>query len=132
MPKVFTSKSQQIGELGEKIAVKYLEKKGYTILERNFTTRIGEIDIIAFSPTRVGRHETFCFIEVKSVTREKMEKYGWKPEQNFHTQKLHKMLKTVQYYLSRHKKVGESKLLLATIIIDQEKRVGKVSLETII
>ena len=125
MPKVFTSKSQQIGELGETIAVIYLEKKGYKILERNFTTRIGEIDIIAFS------HETLYFIEVKAVTREKMEKYNWKPEQNFHQQKLHKMLKTVQYYLSRHKRVGESKLLLATVIIDQEKKIGKVSLETI-
>lgn len=138
MPKVFTSKSQQVGELGENIAVKYLEKKGYKILERNFTTRIGEIDIIAFSPACAGMHETLCFIEVKASTRppagkagEKMEKYNWKPEQNFHAEKLRKMLKTVQYYLSRHKRVGESKLLLVTVIIDQEKRIGKVSLETI-
>jgi putative endonuclease len=125
MPKVFTSKSQQIGELGETIAVQYLEKKGYKIIEKNFTTRLGEIDIIAFS------HETLYFIEVKAVTREKMDKYDWKPHQNFHQQKLHKMIKTVQYYLSRHKRVGESKLLLATVVIDQEKRIGKVSLETI-
>ncbi len=139
MPKVFTSKSQQVGELGENIAVKYLEKKGYKILERNFTTRIGEIDIIAFSPSeKAGGHETLCFIEVKASTRlsagkagEKMEKYNWKPQQNFHQQKLSKMLRTIQYYLSRHKRVGESKLLLATVIIDQEKRIGKVSLETI-
>lgn len=125
MPKVFTSKSQKIGELGENIVAEYLARKGYKILERNFTVRVGEIDIIAFS------HETLYFIEVKAVTREKMEKYSWKPEQNFHQQKLHKMLKTVQYYLSKHKRVGESKLLLARVVIDQEKRVGKVSLETI-
>lgn len=126
MPKVFTSKSQQIGELGETIAVKYLEKKGYKIIEKNFTTRLGEIDIIAFS------HETLCFIEVKAVTREKMDKHNWKPYQNFHQQKLNKMIKTVQYYLSKHRRVVESKLLLATVIIDQEKSVGSVSLETIV
>ncbi len=100
MPKIFTSKSQQIGELGENIAVQYLEKKGYRITERNFTIRGGEIDIIAFS------HETLYFIEVKAVTREKMDKYNWKPHQNFHQRKLHKMIKTVQYYLSKHKRVG--------------------------
>lgn len=131
MPKVFTSKTQKIGELGEKVAIEYLKRKGYQIKETNFTCRMGEIDIIAFS------HETLYFIEVKASTRlpaqagEKMEKYNWKPEQNFHKHKLNKMLKTVQYYLYKNKRVGNSQLLLATVILDQEKRVGKVSLETI-
>lgn len=131
MPKVFTSKTQKIGELGEKVALEYLKRKGYQIQETNFTCRMGEIDIIAFSPASTDGHETLCFIEVKAVTREKMEKYNWKPEQNFHQQKLSKMLKTVQYYLYKNREVKNSQLLLATVILDQEKRVGNVSLETI-
>jgi len=132
MPKVFTSKTQKIGELGEKVAIEYLKRKGYQIKETNFTCRMGEIDIIAFSPVSVSdKHETLCFIEVKAVTREKMEKYNWKPQQNFHQQKLGKMLKTVQYYLYKNREVKNSQLLLATVILDQEKRVGNVSLETI-
>ncbi|MGN0319553.1 MAG: YraN family protein [Lachnospira sp.] len=40
-------------------AVKYLVDKGYTIVERNFRTRMGEIDIIA------KKDEYLVFVEVK-------------------------------------------------------------------
>ena len=46
MPKVFTSKSQQTGEIGENVAVKFLMKHGFSIIERNYTKKWGEIDII--------------------------------------------------------------------------------------
>ena len=47
MPKVFTSDSQRTGEIGENIAVRFLMKHGFSILERNYTKKWGEIDIIA-------------------------------------------------------------------------------------
>jgi putative endonuclease len=50
---------QQIGEDGEQIAVEYLLSQGYKIIERNFHSRKGEIDIIAEDG------EILCFIEVK-------------------------------------------------------------------
>ena len=37
MPKVFTSETQKIGEIGEKIAEKFLMKHGFSILDRNYT-----------------------------------------------------------------------------------------------
>ncbi|MDA8387558.1 MAG: YraN family protein [Nitrospiraceae bacterium] len=37
----------RLGRSSERLAVKYLEKKGYRILRRNFRTRRAEIDIIA-------------------------------------------------------------------------------------
>lgn len=52
--------SREKGNLGEEIASDYLIRNGYTILERNFMTRFGEIDIIA----REGSY--FSFIEVKA------------------------------------------------------------------
>ncbi len=52
------------GRKGEALAEKFLKKKGYKILERNYRTRFGEIDIIA----REGR--TLVFIEVKARTDE--------------------------------------------------------------
>ncbi|MGO1712280.1 MAG: YraN family protein, partial [Senegalia sp. (in: firmicutes)] len=48
------------GDIGEEIAIKSLLGKGYMILEKNFTTKIGEIDIIAKDKDIVA------FIEVKS------------------------------------------------------------------
>lgn len=126
MPKVFTSKTQQTGELGEKIAVEYLENKGYSIIERNFTCRVGEIDIIAFS------HETYYFIEVKTVTREKMEKHNWKPSQNLHIKKLDKMIKTVDLYRFQNREVLHMKLMLISVILDNSTKTARVSLETIV
>ncbi|UCE51582.1 MAG: YraN family protein [Desulfobacterales bacterium] len=51
---------QIFGEKGESIAVRYLKKKGYKILEKNYRTKLGEIDIIAKDK------DTIVFVEVKS------------------------------------------------------------------
>lgn len=50
---------KKLGNLGEEIASKYLINKGYLIIQKNFRTKFGEIDIIA----RDGRY--LVFIEVK-------------------------------------------------------------------
>ena len=43
-----------LGSWGEQAAAKYLIKKGYIILERNFRCRLGEIDIIALDGKNAG------------------------------------------------------------------------------
>jgi len=48
------------GAEGEDAAVRFLESRGYRIVERNYRTRLGEIDVIA----EEGR--TLVFVEVKS------------------------------------------------------------------
>ncbi len=53
---------KRIGEEGERIAVQYLEKNGYQIIERNFRCRRGEIDIIAWKENEI------IFVEVKTRT----------------------------------------------------------------
>jgi len=50
----------RLGERGERLAVAFLKKKGYKIVEQNFKTRIGEIDIIALDGV------TLVFVEVKA------------------------------------------------------------------
>ena len=54
--------SRDIGALGEKIAAEYLTGLGYVILERNFRSREGEIDIIAH------KDDFLVFIEVRTRT----------------------------------------------------------------
>lgn len=51
-----------IGNKGEELAVKFLRQKGYLIVERNFKTKFGEIDIIAKD------NNTIVFVEVKART----------------------------------------------------------------
>ncbi len=53
-------KRLDLGRSGEQIAAKYLRKKGFRILEQNYRTRAGEIDIIA----KIG--EVIVFTEVKT------------------------------------------------------------------
>ena len=51
--------SKRIGDRGEEIALRYLLRKGYSLVERNYRTRYGELDLIL-------RHEnTLVFVEVK-------------------------------------------------------------------
>jgi putative endonuclease len=51
--------SRQKGDRGEELALRYLAKKGYEALERNYRTRHGEIDLV------VGDERTLVFVEVK-------------------------------------------------------------------
>ena len=80
---------QEIGRLGEDIAVNYLKQKGYKILDRNFECRQGEIDIIALDK------EEIVFIEVKTRTS---NRYGT-PSEAVNKIKQKHMLQTIKYYL---------------------------------
>lgn len=50
----------QLGRAGEELAAEHLIKRGYSIVERNYRTRWGELDIIAYDG------ETLAFCEVKT------------------------------------------------------------------
>jgi len=59
---------QKIGAWGEAVAVSFLIKKGYEIVEKNFKIREAEIDIVAWS-NKLYFGRTLCFIEVKTRAR---------------------------------------------------------------
>jgi putative endonuclease len=70
-PKPFIERAgrrMSVGRQGEALAVSYLEVSGYEILRRNFTCRLGEIDVVA----RPRGENTLCLIEVKCRRNDKM------------------------------------------------------------
>jgi putative endonuclease len=81
------------GQKGEDIACAYLEKKGYTILERNFRCKIGEVDIVACDA------QTLAFAEVKARTR---TDYGM-PRDAVDRRKQWKLVRCAQIYCKMHK-----------------------------
>lgn len=56
--------NKQFGSYGENLATDFLKSHNYEIIERNYYTRGGELDIIAWKKTENSR--TLCFIEVKT------------------------------------------------------------------
>ena len=91
------TQKRQLGNLGEDIACKYLISKGYSILERNYNTKFGEIDIIA-------KHKGIIhFIEVKSGNNKES---SINPVENLTGAKIRKFTKTVQSYLL-HKNISD-------------------------
>ena len=79
-----------LGERGENVAAKFLTNAGYKILQRNFRSKVGEIDIVA----RQGR--TLVFVEVKTRTDEQV-----RPEDQVNADKQHQITKAADVYLSR-------------------------------
>jgi putative endonuclease len=53
----------QLGRLGERLAGEHLVNRGFRILERNYRTRWGELDIIAFD----GRVLAFCEVKTRRL-----------------------------------------------------------------
>lgn len=55
-----SKQSLYLGKRGEEAAINFLKENGYKILTRNYKTKLGEVDVIAFDK------KTLCFIEVKA------------------------------------------------------------------
>lgn len=81
-----------VGSLGESIAVSYLIRHNFRILERNFKARYGEIDIIALEGN------TLVFVEVKTRTS---KAYG-SPADAVTPRKLHEVVQTAYLYTKQH------------------------------
>lgn len=128
MPKKFTSESQKIGELGENIAVRFLMKQGFSIVERNYTKKWGELDIVAHKDNKT------YFFEVKSVSRETLGdiKDNYRAEDNMHPWKAKRISRTIQTYLLE-KNIPEDRewqVDLLVVYLDIKNKKAKIKVES--
>ncbi|MDY7010536.1 MAG: YraN family protein [Planctomycetota bacterium] len=91
---------KSLGLKGEKLAARYLRRKGLKILARNYRCPPGEVDIIALD--RSTRHsdgsETIVFVEVKTRSSDRYVE----PESAVDAQKRLQLTRIAEYYLSRY------------------------------
>ncbi|MEK7639223.1 MAG: YraN family protein [Patescibacteria group bacterium] len=120
-------KKNQIGAVGEKIAARYLKKKGFAILQENYLKKWGEIDIVARETAK--SKPILHFVEVKTVSYEtkadlkKSVSHGtWRPEENVHFKKIQRMNRAIESWVMENNYNGEWQIdILAVRIVPREK-----------
>lgn len=123
---------RHIGDTGEGVACRYLEKRGYTIVERNYLKPWGEIDIVA------KKAEKLYFVEVKAVSHEKARvgdggdgsRETYRPEENVHPAKLKRLHRAIQTYLLDRKvpEQVEWQIDIACVYLDFSTRKATVEM----
>ncbi len=84
--------SRADGAAAERIAAEYLAQQGYKILHRNFTCRLGEIDLVC------EEGPILCFVEVRM---RRVDRYGVALE-TITPKKLERIVRTARYFLMKH------------------------------
>ncbi len=86
-----------VGTNGERIAADFLQKKGFRILERNYSTKFGEIDLIA------TKDKILVFVEVKL---KQGDDFGT-PEEMIDSSKLSQVIRMAEFYLVDNSKMAK-------------------------
>lgn len=86
------SQKKKKGSKGEALAIDFLKENGYTILEKNFRSRRGEIDIIAESEGRLS------FVEVKNWDFLSLEDMAFAVT----ARKQKNIIETAKFFLSKN------------------------------
>jgi len=84
---------KNLGKNGEEIAINFLKKRGYQILEKNYRCRLGEIDIVAKDKEKI------VFVEVKT----RVSLIFGLPQEAVNYSKQMRLTKLALTYLSYHK-----------------------------
>ncbi|MDY6845248.1 MAG: YraN family protein [Thermodesulfobacteriota bacterium] len=81
-----------LGRKGERLATAFLKRQGYSIIQRNYRCKYGEIDIIAKDGTAL------VFVEVRTVSS---DHFG-DPQQTINNRKKRHISKVALHYLTKY------------------------------
>lgn len=108
---------QHVGQTGEKAAAEFLRKQGFKVIECNFRTPLGEIDVIA------EEDDVLCFIEVKM---KRSGAYGG-PAEAVTSRKQHQIAKVAAVYAARNCPNGKT-CRFDVVTVTEENELPVVSL----
>ncbi len=108
-----TKTTNDFGELGERIAARWLERSGWRVLARRFRAGRRDIDLV------VEREGLVAFVEVKARTG---EAFG-DPVEAVHRRKQRSLSKSAQTWIVRHGRLGEQYRFDVVGVLLRDKRV---------
>ncbi len=110
---------KRLGDAGEKLAVRFLKKRGYRVLERNYRCREGEVDIVA-------RHkDCLVFVEVRTRTG---SDFGT-PEESVTPVKKDRLVTTALTYLQTHGNLpADWRIDLVAVEMDAKGKPSRIEL----
>ena len=111
------SQHNEVGKIGEDMARKFLEDKGYKIIEQNYKTKYSEIDLVA------KKDKELIFVEVRTKIG---ENFGT-PEDTLNNKKLSKVRYNAISYSSFKKWQGPIKIDAICIVLKQDYSVLRLN-----
>lgn len=114
-----TTYRKELGKIGEDIATNHLQSLGYLIIDRNFTTHWGELDIVA------RKNHTIYFVEVKTKIGDKKGK----PYESVTYRKIQNLKRSINLYLLKNDyKKYKLSLIVISIELDESHAVREIKL----
>ncbi|MEA3485611.1 MAG: YraN family protein [Candidatus Aerophobetes bacterium] len=109
---IFIPQKRELGKIGENTAVKFLKRKRYEIIERNYRCPLGEIDIVARDK------KTLVFVEVKTRSS---TNFGL-PEEAISYRKKQHLSRIASFYLIYYKiKEADCRFDVVSILMDKDE-----------
>lgn len=109
------------GNIGERTAAKYLRKKKYKILSRNYVAKNKEIDIIA------ENKQTVIFVEVKTRTENVSVKGEPRPASAVTPDKQKDIIKAAKYYTAAKKITKRIRFDVIEVLLNENKKAIKIN-----
>jgi putative endonuclease len=114
-----TLKRKDTGNMGEQLALNFLKKKGFRILETNYRCPRGEIDIIAW------QKDCLVFVEVRTKAN---PAFG-SPEESITSTKKKHLIQSANYYLQEQEKMPLSwRIDVVAVEMEADNRLSRIEL----
>jgi len=101
---------RSVGNAGEDKACSYLKENSFRIIERNWRTKGGEIDIIAM------KDEVLVFVEVKTLPNATFDMLS----SVLGMQKQKRIVKTAKHFMLKHRQYSNSYIRFDVIVLDMQ------------
>ncbi|MFA5021800.1 MAG: YraN family protein [Patescibacteria group bacterium] len=107
---------KQLGKIGEEIAAKYLQQKGYKVMARNFSVREGEIDLIC------AKSGVTVFVEVKTRTN---QNFGY-PEAAVGKRKIERLILAGQNYFLGQNQASQWQIDVISLFLGGQNQILEI------